>query len=845
MVFKNGCKNTKFFLLNIVIANLMLLHFNSSTYGQYAFRGDVYVKEMEAKRKRLILNADSTYSNYKFIFSHVEAFFYASQNYAKDRNDSIRLDGVGKRLFKKAIDYIYQTAANDTTFSEWGFTTYPMMQCYTRYKNCLYATDTQRVRNFVRYNDFSIGNTGNLVLMGAVGAYLAAQNFGEAWLINGYGGSDKTGLKSVIIPRLGSSVYYEISEISSSPYGKENTDPILTVALLSKDTSLRRKALVTFETMMTEYAVCWLNGHLAKSSTRTYPHNAANGQVGWGSWGYYWYFLTGGDNRWVDSAAYQYKKNSEYNQLSAAVQVNYVLPEIIYQVAIDKRLPQTIKNLNWEGRFSSTFLTYINKRYAMNTSTVRIGGTNYWKTGIRWNIDDSLTFFQRSDNNNFFITKPTVDTVLHNGCYNDQDCENVSLYEGTMYAVYNTNFKADSIFYALGYVPGGYKTFINESSKTGRIYLFYPNMLLAVSASNPFVWNPKTPTLAPSPHKDNSEFRIFDSTNCFGIVIETALPDDFKGGTDSITLLNFRNKIAGSSIPIVTNKKKDASAKPRLAYTDYKGNKLIMNFRYDWNWDVSTDTVNGQVQDYFNYPKFSSLYVNRNKCFNVNKTTGRVTPDSLQPMMISYGSCIRTYDYKSWTATQVCKELQPFQFLSIRGTKDTVAARIDWTVVGQDSINKYEVQKSVDGINFTPIAVVPKSVFFSNSAQYFIYDSLQTSSIPLYYRVRAVFNNLISVFSEIVVLAPNSVSASKLLLYPNPIKRGQNLMGRLLSSKQDTLQYRLLSVSGKQLYFGKVLLVKGYNATQLPIPYTLPASVYFLQWQTSLEKNTNRLVIEQ
>jgi hypothetical protein len=815
-----------------IIQILVLILCYQTGNTQLDFRGQQYVNDIETKRKRLMFLADSVSPNGKFIFNYAEAFFYASQNYAKNTSDSLRLDRLGKNLFKKGLDDIYARRIDDTTFNETGFTSWPLMQCFTRYKKNVYTADTSRVRYFALYNDFSVGSTANLTFMGAVAAYFAAQNFGVNNMKNGYSTTDKSGIK-LITPRLDGIVFSEIPEITSAPYSRENTDPLLTLALLSNDSTLRRKSLICFETILSEYAVCWLNGFLSKSSTRTYPHNAANGQVGWGVWGYLWYFFSGGGNRFVDSVGYTYQKGSEFSQLSAAVQAGYILPEIIYQTANDRTNAYTVFNNNWEGNRSSTFLTYINKYYTLHTATVRIGGTNYWKTGIGWTITDSANFFARSDNNNFWITKPTDDTVIHNGAYNCDDGENASLYENTWYALYNTNYhNATSIYYALGYVPGGYKKIINESNTKNRIYLYYANMLLAVSSSVPFNWNPTTPTLVKSPHADNSEFRIFDSTNCFGLIIETAAPQDFQGANDSLTLLNFKNKITTQPLPKVTGKALNVDARPRLEYTDYKGNKIIMNFRKTFDWQTSTDTVNGVWQDYFSAPRIKSPFINRAKTFSVNNN-GSAAFDNTKPMIIQYAQCTRVYDYNNWNASTVCKNTQPFQFISFTGNKDSATIKLNWSVIAEDSIVYYEIQRSNDEFNFTTIKRNNKNAYFSLYSDYIFIDSTADLKSPLSYKIAAYKADGSKMYSVLVIINPQTNQFNQLLLFPNPSSVKTNYINaKFWTNNSDIITYTVFTNTGVKLIEGKYTLALGSNIFKIQLQQILSAGTYYIVWNT-------------
>ena len=107
--------------------------------------------------------------------------------------------------------------------------------------------------------------------------------------------------------------------------------------------------------------------------------------------------------------------------------------------------------------------------------------------------------------------------------------------------------------YVLGYVPGGYRAVINESKTAGRIYLDYGTVLIAVSASKTFDWDPHAAMQAPAgkPHAGDSEFRVPGPE--LATAIETAPPAEFPGATPEARLAAFREAICRRGLLTLTN----------------------------------------------------------------------------------------------------------------------------------------------------------------------------------------------------------------------------------------------------------------------------------------------------
>jgi hypothetical protein len=182
--------------------------------------------------------------------------------------------------------------------------------------------------------------------------------------------------------------------------------------------------------------------------------------------------------------------------------------------------------------------------------------------------------------------------------------------------------------YALGYVPGGYQAMINDSASSGKIYLNYGSVLIAVSASQPFTWDPAAGihAAASRPRAGDSEFRV-KSPKC-AVVIETALPTDFPAATPEQQLKAFITAV------LTKSSLKYDSATNSATYTNRLGDDIACTF-------AGPDKVNGTTLDYSKWPSSQSPW------------TSQESPES--PLQITDGTHIRTYDFSDWKVTDSVK----------------------------------------------------------------------------------------------------------------------------------------------------------------------------------------------
>jgi hypothetical protein len=176
--------------------------------------------------------------------------------------------------------------------------------------------------------------------------------------------------------------------------------------------------------------------------------------------------------------------------------------------------------------------------------------------------------------------------------------------------------------YALGYVPGRHRAFINDAASGGRIFLHYGSVLIALTASEPFQWTPADGIRAPAspPREGDSEFRV-NSRNC-AVAIETAPPSEFPGNDPASQLAGFRKVIMERSALSFTGRSPASGA-----YRNRFGNILECTFD-------GVDRVNGVTVDYKMWPSSKSPW------------TTQKTPDG--PLEIHDQDSKRTYDFSHW-----------------------------------------------------------------------------------------------------------------------------------------------------------------------------------------------------
>jgi hypothetical protein len=427
--------------------------------------------------------------------------------------------------------------------------------------------------------------TSNHRIMAAATRYLATQVWGnDAFVADPFfkdaSGSvftkdDPTGenyVRKMIHAALGDAP----GEYASRPYGAQNILPLLTVADCASDPAIRAAAREAYGHCLAQLAPAWLGGHLATYSLRSYPDVLT--QQPWGL----------GKTLWLYFGGVRPADPGRGYHIIAAVSPFRVPPEI-EAAGTDRSKPYVHRALVSQWALSH----YVNRSYALFSRSPKtrkpwMNGQVY-PSGVMWDEPDpSKTSF-------LWITNPAADTSddpkLGPGGIHTHGASRFGRevqFQDALLAVFDVDEK-HPFPHVLGYIPGGWLALGNDSPASGRIFLCYGSVLVAISASQPFDWNPASGVRSPAspPNPGDSEFRVMSRKAA--VALETAHPDDFPGTTPGEKLSSFRKAI---------------EARPRLGfdpatsratYTDRNGNVLEATFSGE-------DRINRHIVDYSRWP---------------------------------------------------------------------------------------------------------------------------------------------------------------------------------------------------------------------------------------------------
>ncbi|RYE14802.1 MAG: T9SS type A sorting domain-containing protein [Sphingobacteriales bacterium] len=175
----------------------------------------------------------------------------------------------------------------------------------------------------------------------------------------------------------------------------------------------------------------------------------------------------------------------------------------------------------------------------------------------------------------------------------------------------------------------------------------------------------------------------------------------------------------------------------------------------------------------------------------------------------------------------------PATLLSFKAEKQNNKVALEWISVDEHDLDKYELERSTDGINFSPIAIVFAKGEQKNTYTYPDDRPVQGNN---YYRLRIVDNNGKHTYSNTQVVQFNQKLPGLITAAPNPARQQVNI--RLDGYERGNYTLRLYNTSGVLLEMRKVNLREHQQTEMMNRSRNMISGVYLV---TLHDENNNKV----
>lgn len=158
---------------------------------------------------------------------------------------------------------------------------------------------------------------------------------------------------------------------------------------------------------------------------------------------------------------------------------------------------------------------------------------------------------------------------------------------------------------------------------------------------------------------------------------------------------------------------------------------------------------------------------------------------------------------------------------------------LDWTTISEENFQYFEVQKSIDGMEFETFATIQGQGTQNESQNYKIVDRNPYKG-QSYYRLKMVDRDGSFDYSKVRSIVFDAL-ADKVVVYPNPISNGQELM--IKTELTEPIEIRFYSTDGEAV---GTFQMEGNTSLKLP---NWPAGIYGYIIQSSTWRKSDVLMI--
>ena len=185
----------------------------------------------------------------------------------------------------------------------------------------------------------------------------------------------------------------------------------------------------------------------------------------------------------------------------------------------------------------------------------------------------------------------------------------------------------------------------------------------------------------------------------------------------------------------------------------------------------------------------------------------------------------------------------PTDLIYFNGSYATGIASLNWEVTDNQNLQRFYVERSLDGVTFTRIDSVNASA--SDGEVSYSYNdnvaSLHTQTIT--YRIILVFKTGDMKPSAVVAISKPLEQSDGLVVYPNPAS--SQLTIAVNSDKEEQLSYVLISMQGQVLQTGSQTLTRGANSINVNGLQFVSSGAYILRIQTQDYVVQKKVIIQK
>jgi type IX secretion system substrate protein len=179
----------------------------------------------------------------------------------------------------------------------------------------------------------------------------------------------------------------------------------------------------------------------------------------------------------------------------------------------------------------------------------------------------------------------------------------------------------------------------------------------------------------------------------------------------------------------------------------------------------------------------------------------------------------------------------PIKLVYFQGAMENNQVVLQWKVAQNEAVDRFEVERSEDGINFVPAGTVfPKAKSDANNYSY----TETKNSYKIYYRLKMYDKNQTITYSGTIVLQNSNAKGGSLTIVNNPAT--DKLTLSYPSATNQSVEIKIYDLAGRMQMNQKTNVYQGSNFISLALNSAFTAGTYFVEVRDASERQTAKFV---
>jgi len=201
---------------------------------------------------------------------------------------------------------------------------------------------------------------------------------------------------------------------------------------------------------------------------------------------------------------------------------------------------------------------------------------------------------------------------------------------------------------------------------------------------------------------------------------------------------------------------------------------------------------------------------------------------------------VTTFSPFSLGSTSASENPLPVKLVDVKSYNTGDRNRIEWTNLTEIDVVAYEVERSLNGTQFTSMASLAARSNANDKESYFEYD-MQPASVT-YYRIKVTSRDGEIVYSPIVKVATNLTVKQDIVMYPNPVT-GKQFTIQMNSAAGDYF-VKIYAANGQIVKTETLKHPGGSFAKTIDLPGQLQAGQYYIQVSGAEKILTSKFIVQ-